>query len=111
MITKSWFVLPPVMEWYYKSKNINYQNLPPYREDCEDASQDKRMDFIYPKSNTKIILTKDFEGKLQPAIIKVAHSNSNAELFWYLDDQYVGNTKTFHEKPILLQQAFILLLW
>src|SRR5690606_38178030 len=21
MVTKSWFVLPPVMEWYYKSKN------------------------------------------------------------------------------------------
>ena len=100
MITKSWFVLPPVMEWYYKSKNINYQVLPSFRSDCVDALQDKRMDFIYPKANTKIILTKDFERKVQPAIIKVAHSNSDAKLFWYLDDKYIGDTKTFHEKPI-----------
>jgi penicillin-binding protein 1C len=64
------------------------------------------MDFIYPKANTKIILTKDFESKLQPAIIKVAHSNSDAELFWYLDDKYVGNTKTFHEKPIFATTGF-----
>lgn len=106
MVAKSWFVLPPVMEWYYKSKNVNYQNLPPYRSDCVDALQDKRMDFIYPKANTKIILTKDFESKLQPAIIKVAHSNSDAELFWYLDDKYVGGTKTFHEKPIFATTGF-----
>ena len=106
MITKSWFVLPPVMEWYYKRKNVNYQNLPPFRTDCVDDLQDKRMDFIYPKSNTKIILTKDFESKIQPTIIKVAHSNSEAKLFWYLDNKYVGNTKTFHEKPIFATTGF-----
>ena len=59
------------------------------------------MDFIYPNPNTKIILTKNFEGKVQPVILKVAHSNSEAEVFWYLDDKYLGSTKTFHEMQVI----------
>ena len=101
MVTKSWFILPPVMEWYYKSKHANYGTLPSYRSDCVDANQDKKMDFIYPNSNTKIILTKNFDGEIQPVVLKIAHSNSEAEVFWYLDDEYLGSTKTFHEKQII----------
>lgn len=101
IVAKSWFILPPVMEWYYKSKHVNYTTLPPYREDCVDVNQDKKMDFIYPNSNTRIILTKNFEGKVQPVVLKVAHSNAEAEVFWYLDDKYLGSTKTFHEKQVI----------
>lgn len=106
MVSKAWFVLPPVMEWYYKSNNSNYRILPPFRPDCASNSSERVMDFIYPKANTKIILTKDFESKLQPAIFKVAHTNRETELFWYLDDSYLGSTKTFHEMPIIAKTGF-----
>jgi penicillin-binding protein 1C len=106
IVSKSWFILPPVMEWYYKSNNPNYQILPPFRSDCASNSVEKNMDFIYPKANTKIILTKNFESKLQPAIFKIAHNNREMELFWYLDDEYLGSTKTFHEMPIKAKTGF-----
>ncbi|CAM3742501.1 penicillin-binding protein 1C [Flavobacterium gelidilacus] len=106
MVSKSWFVLPPVMEWYYKSNNPNYMILPPFRSDCVSNTDDKVMDFIYPKANTKIILTKNFESELQPAIFKIAHNNREIELFWYLDDKYLGSTKTFHEMPIMAKTGF-----
>ena len=106
MVAKSWFVLPPIMEWYYKNNNPNYLTLPPFRDDCESNSSNKVMDFIYPKANTKIILTKNFEGKLQPAIFKIAHINRESELFWYIDDVYLGSTKTFHEKAISANSGF-----
>jgi penicillin-binding protein 1C len=106
MVSKYWFVLPPVMEWYYKSNNPNYIVLPPFRADCESNATEKVMDFIYPKANTKIILTKNFESKLQPAIFKIAHTNREIDLFWYLDDIYLGSTKTFHEMPILAKTGF-----
>lgn len=106
IVSKPWFVLPPVMEWYYKSKNVDYLNLPPFREDCVNAQQDKFMDFIYPKANTKVILAKDFNGKVQPAIFKVALSNSSAELFWYVDQKYLGTTKMFHEMPVFATNGF-----
>lgn len=101
ILAKPWFVLPPVIEWYYKSKHANYVSLPPFRSDCVEVSMDKKMDFIYPNPNSKIILTKNFEGETQPVILKVAHSNPDAELFWYLNDTFLGSTKTFHEKQIM----------
>lgn len=99
IVSKKWFILPPVMEWYYKNVHIDYKPLPPYREDCFEAQQ-HAMDFIYPKSNSKIYLAKNFESKVQPVILKVAHSNRNAKLYWYIDDVYKGETQTFHEMPI-----------
>jgi penicillin-binding protein 1C len=90
------FVLPPVMQWYYKSKNLNYKLVPPYRFDCKTSEQ-SLIDFIYPRSNMILSQTKNELGQLQPIIAKVAHINSDSKLFWYLNETYLGMTKTFHE--------------
>lgn len=100
IVTKKWFVLPPVMEWYYKNQHIEYQPLPPFRADCA-STQMPSMDFIYPKTNGKIYLTKNFNSEIQPVILKVAHSSRGVQLFWYVDNIYKGSTKTFHEMPIM----------
>lgn len=99
IVSKSYFVLPPVMGWYYKNQHIDYKALPPFRADCL-ATATTTMDFIYPKNNTKIYLTKDFNSHIQPVIVKVAHSNNNMELYWYVDDAFKGTTKTFHEMSL-----------
>lgn len=99
IVTRKWFVLPPVMEWYYKSQHIEYRPLPPFREDCS-GTQTPSMDFIYPKNNGRIYLTKDFNSEVQPVILKVAHSNRDTQLFWYVDNVFKGTTKTFHEMAI-----------
>ncbi|MDN3676021.1 penicillin-binding protein 1C [Flavobacterium paronense] len=99
IVSKKWFVLPPVMEWYYKSLHIDYKPLPPFRDDCQQ-NQQASMDFIYPKTNSKIYLVKDFNSKIQPVILKVAHSNKEAKLYWYVDNVYKGTTQTFHEMQI-----------
>ncbi len=99
IVAKNWFVLPPVMAWYYKSQHIEYLPLPPFKESCE-GTQTPTMDFIYPKANSKIYLTKDFNSNVQPVILKVAYSERDKELFWYVDDVYKATTKTFHELPI-----------
>jgi penicillin-binding protein 1C len=99
IVTKKWFILPPVMEWYYKSQHIEYLPLPPFRGDCA-STQTASMDFIYPKANSKIYLTKNFNSETQPVILKVAHSQRETQLFWYVDNVYKGITKTFHEMPI-----------
>lgn len=105
IVVKNWFVLPPVMAWYYKGKHIEYLPLPPFKEDCMGA-QTASMDFIYPKANSKIYLTKDFNSEIQPVIFKVAYSQRENKLFWYVDNVYKGETKVFHEKPILMTAGF-----
>ena len=99
IVTKNWFVLPPVMAWYYKSQHIEYLPLPSFKEGC-DGIQSTTMDFIYPKANSKIYLTKNFNSEVQPVILKVAYSERDKELFWYVDNVYKATTKTFHELPI-----------
>lgn len=99
MVTKPWFVLPPVMELYYKTKHIDYVSLPPFRADCLGVSS-YTMDFIYPKENGKVYLTKNFNGEIQPFVLKVAHSDERAKLFWYLNDKFLGTTQTFHEMSV-----------
>lgn len=98
IVTKSWFVLPPVMELYYKNLHINYKVLPPFREDCNKSNHLKSLDFIYPKHQNIIYPTKDFGGKQQPFIAKVA--NSSGSVFWYLNEKLLGVTETFHEMSI-----------
>ena len=105
IITKNWFVLPPVMAWYYKSKHIEYLPLPPFKENCI-GTQTASMDFIYPKANSKIYLTKNFNSEIQPVIFKVAYSQRENKLFWYVDNVYKGETKVFHEKPIMMTAGF-----
>ncbi|MEO6346936.1 MAG: penicillin-binding protein 1C, partial [Aquaticitalea sp.] len=83
MVHKSWFVLPPLMEYYYKVKNPFYKSLPPFREDClvDDAV---KMQFIYPKDNNTIFLPKDFDGRTNSLILKIAHSKPETIVYWYL---------------------------
>ncbi len=99
MVAQTWFVLPPVQEWYYKKLHMDYVTLPPFRSDCQGTAG-TYMDFIYPKEDGKIYLTKDFNGVVQPFILKAAHTSANARLFWYLGEKYLGETHTFHEMPV-----------
>lgn len=98
--SKNWFVLPPLMEWFYSQKHADYKALPPFRADCQ-SNEYNPIAFIYPQKNSKIQLTKDFNSQLQPVILKVAHNNPDSELFWYLNNSYLGNTSRFHQMPIM----------
>lgn len=96
MVHKSWFVLPPLMEYYYKAQNPFYKPLPSFREDCLGESTIV-MEFIYPKENNTIFLPKDFDGQTNDLILKVAHSKPETLVFWYLDERYLGSTTDIHE--------------
>ncbi len=94
---RPWFVLSPVEEFYYKSKNPNYLAPPPYRSDCQGNVNEKNpMQLIYPRANTQIFVPKDLNGQLSKTVFQAAHRESEATIFWHLDNQYLTSTKTFH---------------
>ncbi len=104
MTHKSWFVLPPLMEYYYQNKNPLYKTLPPFRNDCTAEGQ-KSMDFIYPEEAVKVFLPKDFDGEKNPLVLRLAHSIPETKVFWYLDDAFIGSTQSIHEMEILPQKG------
>ena len=95
----SWFILPPAMEWFYRSKNANYKKLPPYREDCINNKQQSSagmMEVIYPKDITKIYVPVEMDGKKGSTIFEVAHREPGTTIFWHVDDEYICRTNGFH---------------
>jgi penicillin-binding protein 1C len=98
--SKPWFVLPPLQAYYFKTKNPFYKELPPFRSDCVKSSEIS-MEFIYPNQESTIFLPKDFDGIINELILKVAHSKPETELYWYLNETYIGTTKDIHDKAIL----------
>ena len=95
--TVSWFVLPPVQEYYFKSKNLFYRSLPPYRRDCIDPSAVVSMDLIYPKPNSKVFLPVQLDGRPGSTMFEATHRNSSAVVYWHLDGQFLGSTRKTHQ--------------
>ena len=98
MVHKPWFVLPPVMEWYYKQQHIHYRSLPPFRDDCQQNAPQRGLDFVYPKHKSILYTTKTIGGEQQPFVAKAA--NRYGKVFWYLDDAYLGETENFHDMNV-----------
>jgi len=100
IINKSWFVLPPTIEYYFKSKNNYYKTLPPFREDCKEkliTNPNKVMEIIYPKNLTQIYIPKELDGKPGSAVFEVAHRKSDISIFWYVDNKFICQTKGLHQ--------------
>ncbi|MDO1501989.1 penicillin-binding protein 1C [Winogradskyella maritima] len=96
---KSLFLLPPLQAHYYAPKHPFYKDLPPLKSNCIDLEA-PAMEFVYPTRNSKLFLPKDFNGKTNDVVLKVAHSKQEAHLFWYVDDTYIGTTKDIHDMAI-----------
>ncbi|MFH6603264.1 penicillin-binding protein 1C [Maribacter algicola] len=99
--SESWFVLPILMEFYFKRAHPTYKTLPPFRQDCQ-ADNVSPMEFIYPKDGSRITLPKNFEGKTNELILKLAHAEPDTEVYWYLGGTFLQQTRNFHEIGLLL---------
>jgi penicillin-binding protein 1C len=98
-----WFVLPPTMEFYYKSKNNFYVSLPPFREDCKEkmiSNPNNVMEIIYPKNLTQIYIPKELDGKPGSAVFEIAHRKPGITIFWHIDNKFICQTKGFHHTAI-----------
>jgi penicillin-binding protein 1C len=101
VIRKSWFVLPPVWEWYYKQRHPDYKTLPPFMKGCGGESK-STMQFIYPQGRDIVVrLPKQLDGSDGEITFELAHSNNDATVFWHLDDEYKGETRFIHKLTLL----------
>ena len=97
IVNKKWFVLPPSMEYYYKSRSYEYHLLPPFRPDCITGERGNPMEVIYPKNGAKIYVPLEADGSRGRVIFDAANRQAGVKIFWHLDDNYVGETKDFHQ--------------
>ena len=105
MIHLAWFVLPPVQEWYYQSKNPEYKPLPPLHPDCYSNEYMAEMDLIYPKDNSRIYIPYELDGTKGQVVFEAAHRIPDASIFWHIDQEYIGTTKYLHQIGVCPEQG------
>ncbi|MDZ7636174.1 MAG: hypothetical protein U5L72_17735 [Bacteroidales bacterium] len=100
MVSRSWFVLPPAMEYYYRMRNPSYRTLPPFMPGCTDDMKVPSMEFIYPPRDARIFIPRSLQGKLMSMLPEIAHRRNNAVVYWHLDDRYIGMTRHMHQTEL-----------
>ncbi|MDZ7605904.1 MAG: penicillin-binding protein 1C [Cyclobacteriaceae bacterium] len=96
MVKKPWFILPPSQAWYYRKYNIDYINPPALKPECQSMS-DGMLEMIYPTGFTKVYVPIEIDGKPGKVVFEAAHRSQSTTVFWYLDDEYLGETTNSHQ--------------
>jgi penicillin-binding protein 1C len=94
---RSWFILTPAMEFYYKQKNIDYKTLPPFKPGCTFSETGKLMEIIYPQPDARIYVPLEINGERGRTVFTAAHRRAGTKIFWSLDDEFIGTTQNFHQ--------------
>jgi penicillin-binding protein 1C len=95
-----WFVLPPVQSWYYQKRHPEYKKIPPFAAECKGTNKSNQFELIYPRQFTKVFIPIEQDGQPGFAIFEAAHQNNLSNLYWHLDDTYLGSTKSTHQMNI-----------
>ncbi|MBL1280838.1 MAG: penicillin-binding protein 1C [Fluviicola sp.] len=97
MVHKSWFILPPSIEKFYKKWHPDYKPLPPYKSGCSTPNNHQSLSIIYPRDKQEIYLPIDLAEQRRSVIFEAAHSNNSSIVFWHLDDVFYGSTTEIHQ--------------
>ncbi|MCZ4243559.1 penicillin-binding protein 1C [Pedobacter punctiformis] len=99
MTHKSWFILPPAMEYYYKIKNSDYKLLPPFMAGCDPTSGNV-MELIYPKNGASVYIPLELDGSRGKIVLNAAHRNAGSKIYWHIDNEYVATTTNYHQLAV-----------
>lgn len=98
---ESWFVLPPVQEYYFEKKHPWYKKMPEWRNDCQNTDEEtSSMSFIYPEDFSRIKIPLELDGSYGAMVFKLAHRKPQSRVFWYIDQTFLGETQGIHERGI-----------
>ncbi len=95
----NWFVLPPIMEWYYTRQHPLYQKLPPWKPGCASYGE-QIMQLLSPTGGPKFFMPVQLDGTPGELVFKIAHKLDNMIIHWHLDNNYLGTTHTYHENAL-----------
>ncbi|MBP1669598.1 MAG: penicillin-binding protein [Bacteroidetes bacterium] len=100
MVHKTWFVLPPIQEWYYKNKHHDYAVLPPFKPGC-GQEEIPSMELIYPRDVIRIYIPVQLDGTRSRVVFEAAHRRPETSIYWHLDDQFITVTRHIHQVELL----------
>lgn len=110
MQTVSRFVVPPVQAYYYSQVGSHLQPPPAWRRDCLDnlpgVAEQIPFALEYPAQQAKIKIPVELDGQLGRVVVKARHRESNAVIYWHLDDTFLATTRHIHEQAIAVNPGW-----
>lgn len=100
MVHRSWFVLPPAMEWYYQKSHSDYRSLPSFERGCLPQQSAGVMEMIYPRKSNSIYVPVELNGDKGKCVFEVAHRQKHKAIYWHIDETFVGTTREFHQMEL-----------
>ena len=88
------------MEFYYRQRNHDYKPLPSFMPGCSDHTEAKMIELIYPHTAMKIYVPMEMDGQKGKTIFTATHKNSNAKIFWSIDEEFIGSTERYHQLAV-----------
>ena len=58
------------------------------------------MEIIYPRRGVQVFIPRDLGGVMRGVVFEVAHREPGVEVFWHIDDRYVGSTRYRHQLEV-----------
>jgi penicillin-binding protein 1C len=95
-ISKSIFVLDPVVNLYYKKHTGIDHALPPILQSSADNTPGGEIAILYPTMNATVMLTTDLGEKKHELISRAVSEFPNDTLHWFLDARHLGTTSLEH---------------
>ena len=99
-VQRSWFVLPAAEEWFYRRWNLDYRPLPPDQTTAiptARSSGTQNLALFNPEPNAHIYIPRELDGREGRLVLSAAHRREGETLYWHLDGDFLGLTKTFHQ--------------
>lgn len=103
--TSSQFILPALQAWFYRKYHADYFKMPPWLNGCSTENTQNKISMIYPRNESDVFIPRELDGVKEKIVLKAAHTQSNAVIYWHLNDIYLGSTTKFHEMEILVQSG------
>ena len=95
---RSYFILDPIVDSYYKKYTGQSYSLPPIHPDC-NTGESQRLHIIYPPPYADILLPKDVDESVKKLVCVAAASESVDSLYWFVD----GDIVQVNRKPFKLE--------
>lgn len=98
------FILPPKEGYYYQKNHSDYVGVPSLFPGCAVA-QDHVLTINYPEENARIFIPREIQGDKSEVILEASHQNAGVELFWHLNETYLGSTVGEHKQSLTLPKG------
>ncbi len=96
----SYLKYPPAVINVFRKKGIPFIPIPPHNPHCPVIQNDNELAITYPPNKANIIIARDYNEAYQKIVLTAAHQQSNATIYWYLNDHYLGTTTSKHTMAV-----------